>query len=140
MTNVTSIGNANLELLLGKARHAAAADSPRGMWKGEALAVALVLKRPDWLAALGATLAEAIEQIRPTWCRLVTVAARQFERDAQNVSPSGRDHPDDLKTTPARPARPARVNCRTPPKTTIASVSPAPGNVRSSTSGSCVCR
>ena len=86
MTNVTSIGNAVLEQLLGKARDAAAADSPGGMSTGEALGVALVLNRPDWLAAQGATIAEAMERVGPIWCRLVPVAARQLERDAQQAA------------------------------------------------------
>lgn len=49
----------------------------------DALAAALVLNRPDWLAAMGYTLAESIERIGAGWCQLIPAAAKQFKRDAE---------------------------------------------------------
>lgn len=51
MSNVSSIRNEDLERLLDKLRAAAAAHGPEGMRAGEAIAVALVLNRPDWPSA-----------------------------------------------------------------------------------------
>ncbi|RKE23740.1 hypothetical protein B0G76_8420 [Paraburkholderia sp. BL23I1N1] len=86
MTNVTNIDNSTLAQILGKARDAAAAGEPGGMSTGEALAVALVLNRPDWLAAMNFTIAEAIERIGPEWAQLVPAAARQFTRDSEEAA------------------------------------------------------
>ncbi|WP_205804516.1 hypothetical protein [Burkholderia sp. Ac-20365] len=86
MTNVTSIGNPNLEQLLSKARDAHAAGKVGAMSTGEALAVALILNRPDWLQGMNFTIAEALERIGPELSRLVPAVARQFERDSQDAA------------------------------------------------------
>ncbi|WP_197035003.1 hypothetical protein [Herbaspirillum sp. RV1423] len=65
-----------LEHLVGKARHAAAIDGPGPLSKGEALAAALILNRPDWLADMGYTIAEAIDRLEEDWVRLIPQAAR----------------------------------------------------------------
>lgn len=65
-----------LERLTTKVRDALIADSPDRMSLGEALAVALVLNRSDWLAAKGYTMAEALERIGEDWVRCIPQAAR----------------------------------------------------------------
>lgn len=64
--------------LLGKAR-----DAKRGgkdAWAvqstGEKIAVALVLNKPDWLASMDYTLAEAIERTGSEWLSLVPKVER----------------------------------------------------------------
>lgn len=64
--------------LLGKAL-----DARRGgfdAWAvqstGERVAVALVLNRPEWLASMGYTLAEAIERTGEDWLTVLPRAAR----------------------------------------------------------------
>ena len=53
-----------LDHIIRKAR-----DAKRGGWgvqsTGEKLASALVLNRPDWIAAMDYTLAEAIDRVGP---------------------------------------------------------------------------
>jgi hypothetical protein len=71
--------------MLSKARDAAAGGI-NAMSKGEALAAALVLNRPDWLAAMNHTIAEAIDRIGPEWAILVPAVAKEFERDAQTAA------------------------------------------------------
>lgn len=85
MSNVSDIGNADLKHILAKARDAAA-GGVNAMSTGEALASALVLNRPDWLAAMNYTIAEAIDRVGPEWSRLIPAAARQFERDSQEAA------------------------------------------------------
>lgn len=64
--------------LLGKARDAQMGG--REAWAvqstGEKVAVALVLNRPDWLAEMDYTLAEAIERTGQEWLPLVPLVAR----------------------------------------------------------------
>lgn len=64
--------------LLGKARDAKVGG--REAWSvqstGEKVAVALVLNRPDWLAEMDYTLAEAIERTGQEWLPLVPLVAR----------------------------------------------------------------
>ncbi|WP_371436313.1 hypothetical protein [Polaromonas sp.] len=59
--------------LLGKARDAK--HGGRDAWSvqstGEKVAVALVLNRPDWLASINYTLAEAVERTGPVWLSMV---------------------------------------------------------------------
>lgn len=71
--------------MLGKARDAAAGGI-NAMSTGEALAAALVLNRPDWLAAMNYTIAEAIDRIGPEWANLVPAVAKEFDRDAQEAA------------------------------------------------------
>lgn len=85
MTNVSNIGSADLTHLLGKA-HDAAASGPNGMSTGEQLAVALILNRPDWLAAQDFTIAEAMEKIGPGWLRLIPAVARQFHQERDEAA------------------------------------------------------
>lgn len=62
--------------LCGKARDAARGghDAWRAQSTGERLAVAVVLNRPDWLAEMDYTLAEAIDRIGTEWLALVLKA------------------------------------------------------------------
>lgn len=85
MTNVSNIGSADLAHLLGKA-HDAASSGPNGMSTGEQLAVALILDRPDWLAAMNSTIAEAMEQVGPDWLCLIPAVARQFMREQNETA------------------------------------------------------
>jgi len=81
MTNVSNIGSADLTHFLGKA-HDAAGRGLNGMSTGGQLAVALILDRPDWIAAQGFTIAEAMEKIGPEWLRLIPALAGQFHHAA----------------------------------------------------------
>lgn len=85
MSNVSSIGSADLAHLLGKA-HDAASSGPGGMSTGEKLAVALILDRPDWLAAMNCTIAEAMERVGPDWVRLIPAVARQCRRERDGAA------------------------------------------------------
>jgi len=64
-----------LDHMVGKAL-----DAARGgfgaLSTGEKLAAALILNRPDWLAGLNYTIAEAIDRIGPEWLSLLPTAAR----------------------------------------------------------------
>lgn len=48
---------------------------------GEKVAAALVLNRPDWLAQMGYTLAEAIDRVGPDWLALIPAVARELADD-----------------------------------------------------------
>ncbi|MDR6495168.1 hypothetical protein J2797_005084 [Paraburkholderia terricola] len=85
MNNVSNIGSADLAHLLGKTRDAAS-SGPNGMSTGEKLAVALILDRPDWLAAMNCTISEAMERVGPDWLRLIPVVARQFSREHHDAA------------------------------------------------------
>ncbi|MEJ7014807.1 hypothetical protein [Sinorhizobium meliloti] len=52
---------------------------------GEKLAVALVLNRPEWLADMRYTLAEAIERVGPEWLALIPEAARALEYEDEQA-------------------------------------------------------
>jgi hypothetical protein len=56
---------------------------------GEKLAAALVLNRPDWLAEMNYTLAEAIERVGPQWLALIPEAARVLEYEDEHVARRG---------------------------------------------------
>lgn len=75
--------NNAIEHLLAKARHAQDLGQPGPMSTGEAVAVALILDRPDWLALMNYTLADAIERVGPEWLAAIPEVARQLhiERD-----------------------------------------------------------
>jgi hypothetical protein len=64
--------------LLAKARDAKIGG--RDAWQlqstGEKVAVALVLNRPDWLASIDYTLAEAVDRTGIQWLRIVPGVAR----------------------------------------------------------------
>lgn len=78
MSDIPQIGNAALAHMIQKAR-SAAGGSFGVLSTGEKLVVALLLDRPDWLADMGYTLADAIERVGPEWLRLVPAAARQLQ-------------------------------------------------------------
>jgi hypothetical protein len=82
---VIDTGSPEFRHMLSKARDAAAGGI-NAMSMGEALAAALVLNRPDWLAAMNHTIAEAIDRIGPEWAHLVPAVAKEFERDAQTAA------------------------------------------------------
>lgn len=77
--------NPDFAHMLRKAK-AAASGGINAMSTGEALAAALVLNRPDWLAAMNYTIAEAIDRIGPEWANLVPAVAKEFNRDAQEAA------------------------------------------------------
>jgi hypothetical protein len=69
--------------LLAKAR-----DAKRGgesAWSaqstGEKLAVALVLNRPEWISAMGYSLAEALDRVGLDWLSFVPQVARELQRE-----------------------------------------------------------
>ncbi len=66
--------------------YAKARDAARGgheAWAvqstGERLAVAVVLNRPDWIAEMGYTLAEAVDRIGIEWLAFVLRAQRALD-------------------------------------------------------------
>lgn len=61
---------------LQKTLDAARAGSPGGLSTGEALMAALALNRPDWLAKMGYTIAEALDRI-DTWAVYLVKVARE---------------------------------------------------------------
>ena len=65
---------------LGKARDAkrGGRDAWSVMSTGEKVAVALVLNRPDWLASIDYTLAEAIDRTGPEWLSMVPLVAKML--------------------------------------------------------------
>ena len=69
-----------------------AADAKRGGWgvqsTGEKLASALVLNRPDGIASMGYTLAEAIDRVGAEWMALIPAAERRL-RDEFGDEPIG---------------------------------------------------
>lgn len=72
------MADADFDHLLGKARDVAQRGD-EAWWvqsTGERLAVALVLNRPDLIAAMDYTLAEALERVGPQWLALVPSVAR----------------------------------------------------------------
>jgi hypothetical protein len=85
MTTQSKIGSADFAQILAKTRDAAAGGLG-ALSTGEALAAALVLNRPDWLASMNYTIAEAIERIGPEWIRLIPAAAKQFNRDSEETA------------------------------------------------------
>jgi hypothetical protein len=64
-----------LEHLLMKTRDANSGGI-NAMSTGEALAAALVLNRPDWLASMGYTIAQALDRVDADTIALIPVAAR----------------------------------------------------------------
>lgn len=79
----------DLEHIVMKSRDAAAGG--RGVLStGEALAAALVLNRPDWLAEMGYTIAEALQRIGPEWVALIPQAAKALERANESLAEAAR--------------------------------------------------
>lgn len=75
--------NQVIEHLLTKAREAQVLGRPDPTATVEAVAVALILDRPDWLAAMDYTLASAIGRIDRDWLIAIPEVAKLFheERD-----------------------------------------------------------
>ncbi|WEX79479.1 hypothetical protein PYH37_006402 (plasmid) [Sinorhizobium numidicum] len=77
--------NRELEHIITKAR-----DAKNGgfgvLSTGEKLAAALVLNRPDWLADMNYTLAEAIERVGPEWLTMIPEAARVLEYESEQAA------------------------------------------------------
>lgn len=69
-----------------KARDALVTGSTGGMSTGEALAVALVLNRSDWLSDMGYTIAQALERIDDELVRAVPVASRLVNEGSRAVA------------------------------------------------------
>ena len=90
MTSQSTIGNSDLTQILGKTTDAANGGLG-GVSTCEALVAALVLNRPDWLASLEYTIAEALERIGPDWARLGPAAARQFSRETEEAAAAAAD-------------------------------------------------
>ena len=82
MSDVTQLQGGVFAQMLSKARDAAAGGI-NAMSKSEAVAAALVLNRPDWLASMGFSIAEALERIGPDWARLVPDVAKQFTQERE---------------------------------------------------------
>ena len=71
-----------LRQILDKSR--AARDGHFGVLStGEKLAAALVLNKPEWLAKINYTMAEAIERVGDEWMARVPAAARVLEHEAE---------------------------------------------------------
>lgn len=69
-----------LQQIIGKARDAKAGGFGV-LSTGEKLTVAFVLNRPEWLASMNYTMAEAIERIGLSWLALIPDAARALADD-----------------------------------------------------------
>lgn len=105
MTSQSTIGNPDFAQILGKAT-----DAVNGgfgaLSTGEALVAALVLNRPDWLAKMDYTIAEALERIGSDWARFIPAAARQFKRETEETAAAAADkaREDKLEEFSARKA------------------------------------
>lgn len=74
-----------LDHIVAKSRRAAAGGLGV-LSTSEALAAALVLNRPDWLARMNYTLAEAIERVGADWLALIPQAAKQLADEAAHAA------------------------------------------------------
>lgn len=52
---------------------------------GEKLAVALVLNKPEWIAEMNYTLAEAIERVGPSWIQQLVFVERALKAEAEEL-------------------------------------------------------
>ncbi|TFW01533.1 hypothetical protein E4K72_14240 [Oxalobacteraceae bacterium OM1] len=75
------VNNRTLTQIVYKARQASEAPSPNMGSRGAAVAAALVLDRPGWLAEMGYMRAAAIERVGPEWVALFPAAANQLRAD-----------------------------------------------------------
>lgn len=71
--------------IMSKVRDAAMSDSCEGMSLGEALTVALVLNRPDWLAQKSYTIAEALDRIDENSIPLLRTAERAWREECEDA-------------------------------------------------------
>ena len=67
--------------LLTKCRDVRHADGPGALSTGEALAAAIVLNKPEWIAEMRYTLAEAFDRIGPEWWPLLLRAQREIDAE-----------------------------------------------------------
>ncbi|MGK9236343.1 hypothetical protein KXS07_31465 [Inquilinus limosus] len=96
MSEVPQIGNADLAHMIQKAR--AAPNGSFGVLStGEKLIAALLLNRPDWLAEMDYTMADAIERVGADWLRLIPAAARQLRDEIREAA-----HADAIKAREAK--------------------------------------
>lgn len=72
------MGDAEFRHFFGKAKDAKSGgkDAWDAQSTGEKVAVALALNKPEWLASMGYTLAEAIDRTGPQWIALVQPVER----------------------------------------------------------------
>lgn len=73
-----------LDHLMRAVRHAAAANGPGALSSGEAIAAALVLNRPDWLAGLGYTIPQALDRIDEGDAELISRAEKLWRAECEN--------------------------------------------------------
>lgn len=90
MPRVPEVGSADLAHMIQKARDAAGGGFGV-LSTGEKLIVALLLNRPDWLAEMDYTIADAIERVGPEWLRLIPAAARQLESERRQAAQTAAD-------------------------------------------------
>lgn len=77
-----------LEQIIEKSR--SARDGNFGVLStGEKVAAALVLNRPDLLARIGYTMAEAIDRVGADWLQRIPQAARQLEYEEDQARSEG---------------------------------------------------
>lgn len=83
--------------LMHKVRHAASGGI-NVISTGEALAAALVLNRPDWLANMGYTIAEALDRIDQDCIPLLSRVAKQWELEQEHEAEQQRSEALHAKT------------------------------------------
>lgn len=71
----------NVDRIVELSRAARAANTPGAMSTGEALTVALVLNRADWLAEDGYTIAEALDRVDADTVQHLRAAERVLQQD-----------------------------------------------------------
>ena len=57
---------------------------------GEALMAALCLDRPDWLAKMGYTIAQALDRVGQEWCAMIPEISRRVSRHREDLAESKR--------------------------------------------------
>ncbi|KAF1702850.1 hypothetical protein [Pseudoxanthomonas kaohsiungensis] len=77
--------NSILQQIIDKSRQATAGGAA-AISHGELIAAALALDRPEWLADMGLTLADAIDRLGPDWLAQIPAAARQLQSEQRQVS------------------------------------------------------
>lgn len=80
----------------------AAAGGVGALSTGEALMAAPVLNRPDWLAKMGYTIAEAIDRVGAEWTAIIPQVARQFENEQARKVDADKAAQDALALAAAR--------------------------------------
>ena len=93
-----------LDHIVAKSRHAATGGFGV-LSTGEKLAAALVLNRPDWLARMSYTLAEAIERVGADWLALIPQAARYIADETEHAARQAEAERADAVMEPPAPDR-----------------------------------